>query len=157
MNKRGQVQIGETIAVLLVFFILVLIGFMFYTMVIKSNLETEAEESNQLKAIELAQKASFLPEIQCSQENIIKENCIDIFKLDAASRIILNNEVFYYDKFLFSTISVEEIYPVSRNWILYDRQPPRFLNNISTPIPISLFDPTTRKNSFGILRINTFS
>jgi hypothetical protein len=157
MKKKSQVQMGETIAVLFVFFILVFMGFMFYTKIIKANIGEESAERNQLKAIEIAQRVSFLPELQCSQENIVTDNCIDILKLGAASEIIPKNEIFYYDKFLLSTISIKEIYPGSSEWILYDRPPEGLANKISTNIPIALFNATQRKYSFGVLTINTFN
>ncbi|MBS3102043.1 hypothetical protein J4458_01185 [Candidatus Woesearchaeota archaeon] len=156
-SRKSQVHMGETIAVLLVFFILVLIGLIFYTRIIKGNIETEKEESRQLKAIEIAQRVSFLPELQCSEENIVTDNCIDIMKLDAASGIIRRNEIFYYDMLLFSNITLKEIYPEERQWDLYDRSLGNFTSKLSTNVPIALFNPITKKYSFGVMEVSTFT
>lgn len=166
MRKKSQIQMGETIAVLIIFFILIVIGFIFFTRVIKGNIEIEIEESRQLKAVEIAQRASFLPEIQCSEENIVTDNCIDILKLEAATEgtiadpsIIETNQIFYYDKLQFSDISIEEVYPGNRIWDLYNRPlgEGNFTSKMSTNIPIALFDPTKKKYYFGVMKVDTYT
>ncbi len=151
--KKSQVQIGETVAVLLVFFILVLMGFSFYTKVIKGTIRDEMEEARQLKAVEIAQRVSFLPELKCRGENV--DNCIDILKLEAASEIMRQNEIFYFDILEFATISIKEIYPEEESWLLYDRTL-NDVNNISTRVPIALKDPRVKKYKFGVMQVNTF-
>src|SRR3989344_3891173 len=154
--KKSQIQIGETVAVLFVFFLLVIIGFIFYASVIKSNIVSEKEELSQLNSIEIAQKVLNLPEFQCS-EGIVKEkeNCIDVLKLGAAQEIIQQNEVYYFDIFEFGKISVMEIYPDVGEWDVYSKMTDDFRSNFSTNIPVSLYDPRTKRYSFGILSIET--
>ena len=157
MNKKNaQIQMMETIAVLFIFFILVVMGFVFYAKILKGNIEEQKEESIQLNAIEVAQRASSLPELQCSEDNIVSDNCIDILKLEAASGIMRQNDVYYYDRLLFSKVTVNEIYPGSNEWELYSRPLDEFSNKITTSIPISLFNPIENKNSFGIMTVELF-
>lgn len=155
-KKSAQIQMMETIAVLFIFFILVVVGFVFYAKILKGNLEQQEEESVQLNAIEVAQRASSLPELQCSEDNIVSDNCIDLLKLEAASQIMQQNDVYYYDRLLFSKITVNEIYPDSKEWALYSRPLEDFSNKITTSIPISLFNPIENKNSFGIMTVELF-
>ncbi|MBR9706307.1 hypothetical protein GOV14_04680 [Candidatus Pacearchaeota archaeon] len=156
MNKKSQMHTMETIVVLFVFFILLIMGFIFYVRVAQSNIGTEQEEARQLKAIEIAQRAMFLPEIQCSEENIISNNCIDYLKLVAASEIIKQNELYYYDKLGFSNITITQIYPNPKNWTLYDKSLEEYQDKIITNIPISIFDPREKKNSFGVMKVEYF-
>ncbi|MAE42761.1 hypothetical protein CMO93_03245 [Candidatus Woesearchaeota archaeon] len=158
MKKKAQAQMLETIAVLFIFFLLIVIGFVFYAKVLKGNIELQKEESMQLNAIEVAQRASSLPELQCSEDNIVSDNCIDLLKLEAASEIIVKpeNEIFYYDRLLFSKITVNEIYPDEKEWSLYDKSLDEFSNKIVTNIPISLFDPVNNKNAFGVMTVTLF-
>ena len=95
--KKAQIQIMETIAVIFVFFILVMIGFMFYARIAKTNIQSEIESISELKSIEIAQRVMFLPELQCS-EGVVSEikNCFDILKLKAANDIITRNENEFY-------------------------------------------------------------
>lgn len=157
MHKRAQVQIGETIAVLFVFFILVIVGFIFYVKVIKGNIETENEEFSQLRSVGIAQRVMFLPELQCSEDNIIIDNCIDLLKLDAARDTIKQNELYYFDILEFSDINIIQIYPNEDKWNIYSRKTEEFKSKFITNVPISLYDSTTRKHGFGVLTIETLS
>lgn len=158
MNKKAQIQIGETIAVLFVFFILIAVGIVFYVKVIKSNLESEKQDLSQLGSVAIAQRVMFMPEIQCSQD-VVEEitNCIDILKLESAPSTIRENELYYYDLLEFGDVSISQIYPNDARWALYSRKTKDFNNRFVTNVPISLFDPITRKNGFGVLTIETLS
>ncbi len=90
---------GESVAILFIFFILLIFGFVFYANVMRSSAKVELEENIQLKAISIAQKASFLPELQCSEENVRKEDCIDLLKLESASSLLDSNNIYYFDIF----------------------------------------------------------
>ena len=146
----------ETMAVLLIFFVLLLIGFMFYVKVMKGNIEIEEEEAKQLQAIQVAQRAMFLPEVQCSEENVVDPDCIDIFKLDAAADIMGQNQIYYHDRLGFSTIVVNEIYPYSNSWALYNNPMEGFEDKITTDLPISIFDPKEKKRAFGIMQVSVY-
>lgn len=157
MHKKSQIQMGETIAVLFVFFILVIIGFIFYVKVIKSNAEVQSEESSQLNSVDISQKVMFLPELQCSEGNRIADNCIDILKINSAQNVIRDNALYYYDLLEFGNISVSQIYPSEAQWTIYSRKNPEYQNRFVTNVPISLLDPVTRKQGFGVLTIETLS
>jgi len=157
-SKTSQINMLETIVVLAVFFILVVFVFIFYFKVSENNAETQKEENTQLNAIKIAQKASFLPELQCSQDNVAVENCIDLLKLAAISDIIKENEIHYFDAFSFSRITINEIYPdVEELVVIYDKPLEEYSNKIVSNIPISLFNPLNNKNSFGVMVVEVFS
>ncbi len=156
-SRKSQIQIGETIAVLFVFFILIIIGFIFYVKVIKGNIESETEELSQLRSIGIVQRIMFLPEVQCSEDNIITENCIDVLKVQAAQDIMKANELYYYDLLEFSNVTISQIYPSEAKWSLYSRKTSDFKSKFVTNAPVSLYDPTTRKHGFGVLTIETLS
>src|SRR3989338_2076032 len=160
MKKRAQIQIGETIAVLIVFFVLVAIGFIFYATIIKSSIETEKEELSQLKSVGIAQRMMFLPEVQCSENNILTDSCIDMLKLDAAEKTMRDNGILYFDLLEFSEINVTIIYPQSAaaaksRWTIYSREPENYRSSFLTRVPVSIFDPTSRTYIFGVLSIET--
>ncbi|MBI2557970.1 hypothetical protein HYW20_01500 [Candidatus Woesearchaeota archaeon] len=155
MDKKSQIQIGETIAVLFVFFILVAIGFIFYVKVIQSNLEQEKDEASQLRSVGIAQRVMFLPELQCSEDNIITDNCIDVLKLESAKGIMKEKELYYYDMFEYSSINITQIYPTEAKWSIYSKETDDFSSKFVTNVPISLFDPAGRKYGFGVLAIET--
>lgn len=157
--KKAQIQMMETIAVLFIFFILIVLGFVFYGNVLKGSVANQQEQAQQLQSIELAQRVSTLAELQCSDDNIVSDNCIDVLKLEAASRIITQpaNEIYYYDRLLFSEVKVQEIYPEATNeWILYSNPLEEFSSKIVSNIPISLRDPITKKHAFGVMVVELY-
>ncbi len=154
-KKKSQIGMSETIAILFIFFILVAFGFMFYLRIHRASIKTQLEKSVDLMAIEITQKISFLPELQCSKKNIITDNCIDILKLESAKAIINENKESYYDLFSDSEIVVEEIYPKKKTWILYNKTI-EDTSAIFTPVPILLYNSTSDENYFGVLQIKYF-
>ena len=157
LRKKGQIQIFETIAVLIVFFILIAIGFIFYGKVVKNDIEEEADQISQLRSISVAQRAMFLPELQCSEDNVVRENCIDLLKLEASSLIIDPDNPYYFDMFGFSELNVSEIYPESRQYTIYSRKITDYKSKFVTNVPISVYDPATRQYHFGVLTLETMS
>ena len=152
---------GETVGILFVFFILLVFGFVFYMNVMRSSSEVDLEENLQLKAIGIAQKASFLPELQCSEENVRTEDCIDLYKLKALSDMVDGNRLYYYDIFEYSDIYVKEIFPDlwedEGDWkYLYQNSLTEYKDKISTFIPVSLYDPNDKSYSFGILAVEVY-
>lgn len=158
--RKAQIQIGETVAVLFVFFILVILVIIFYVKVLKGNIQSEIQESSQLKSVGIAQRAMFLPELQCSEDNVIKDNCIDRIKLENAGTLMQGNEVYYYDLFEFSSIIISEIKldgTIVEISNIYTKTLDNFKNKFVTNVPISLYNATAKRNSFGILTIETYS
>lgn len=146
----------ETIAILFIFFILVFIGLIFFFRIMKSNVADEIEEAKELSAIEAAQIASSLPELQCSQNNIIESNCIDILKLENAVEVV--NTTTYFDLFSYSRITVQQKYPLPyTNWTLYEKKPVNVTEVRPTYFPISLFDPKTQYYYFGVMIVDAYT
>lgn len=160
IGKKSQIQIGETIAVLFVFFILIAIGFVFYVSIVKSNVESEGEELSQLASIQVVQKVTSMPELQCSKDVVKEElDCIDMLKLRAAQSVISENKAYYFDLFGFGEINVKEIYPNPDSLILniYSNNIQDYKDKFVTNFPVSLYDPIEKTNKFGILTIVTLS
>lgn len=151
---------GETIAVLIIFFFLLIFGAVFFFNVQRSKIVQNQGEFYAQESIKVSQITAYLPELQCSTENIVNDNCFDKYKLDAARGHIMNNSNFYFPFFTYSEIMVEEIYPNKLSWTLYNftiNQSGKIQSGIiPTYIPLSLYDPITKQYSFGVLYIGYF-
>ena len=162
-TKKAQIKMFETIAVLLIFFVLIGFGLIFYGKIQGQGFQERQEENFELKAIQTAQVVSFLPELQCSSNNIIVDDCFDILKVEALSEIISNpqnqklkNE-YYYDLFGFSSITIEQVYPLPvASWLIYEKTIEKTKAKSSIKIPISLYDPDSRAYNFGILTVDVY-
>ena len=163
-TKKAQIKMFETIAVLLIFFVLIGFGLIFYSKMQRESIQETGEEYFELKAIQTAQLVSFLPELQCTSptsSNIVDDNCFDLLKVKALSGIIKNDQKlrteYYYDLFGSSKISIEQIYPFGMGWDIYEYKSLTNKKSISSiKIPISLYNASSNKNNFGVLNIDVY-
>lgn len=158
--KKSQLHMMETIIILALFFILIIMGYAFYLNVTGDSIDDEIWEGSSLNAAKIAQRASSLPEMQCSQKNVVASNCIDTLKLEPALESIKNpeNEAYYFGIFSFSRITVYEAYPNPKELsTVYDRQMKDYSSKIATNIPVSIFYPLENKYAFGIINVEAYS
>ena len=148
MDKKSQIQSMETIAIVFVFFIFVFIGIMFYMNVARSNISERIDEYKELSKIQVVQVVSSLPELQCSQDNIVEPNCLDWMKVEEATDIVTDAD--YFDLFGFSRITIKQVFPYTYEYVFYDRLK-EDEDKLASYFPISLFDAKTQDYSFGVL------
>ena len=152
MNRKAQIRMGETIAVLIIFFFLLILGAIFFLNVQKGKMSVETLKYVAQEGIKISQVISSFPELQCASNNIIEDNCFDIFKLNISAGNVITNTQYYYSLFRYSEIVVEEIFPTKRIWSIYNNT-----LNTSVPtytwIPVLLYNATSKQNSFGVLSV----
>jgi hypothetical protein len=141
----------ETIAILFIFFILLVLGLIFYANVQGQEQQKKSREFRELRAIENMQKLMFLPEIQCGKQGIEIYTCADALKLDALEQQIQENPVYYADLFGNTQIVVREVYPGTKSWLITNRTE----TGIKSFIPISIWYPVEDRFSLGLLEIMT--
>ena len=91
MKKKAQAGMFEIIVVLFVFFLLIGFGLIFYAGMQKRSSTEDSKRVLELRAVRVAQIASTLPELQCSLDNAVRENCIEVEKAMAAKDVIEKN------------------------------------------------------------------
>ncbi|MBW2967494.1 hypothetical protein KY362_03335 [Candidatus Woesearchaeota archaeon] len=149
---------GETIAIMFIFFILLIVAAVFYMNVQRSTAVREIGEAYELRSVELSQIISFLPEVQCTEFNIVQASCFDLYKMMAMSAVRQDPKVqdLYMREFGTTTIRLVEVYPAEAEWVLYDNAAEHFTSAPITHIPISLYNATADEFYFGVLEITTY-
>ncbi len=155
--RKSQIKMGETIAVLIVFFILLLVGMVFYAKFKGDSIERKREEMDIMNTIEIAIKASRLPELQCTTAGIECGNTIDLLKLQALEEIIKYDLIGnpYYDMFYASEIVIEQVYPTTNSWILYNFSGGK-TSVQPVYVPVTIHDVITDEYSFGFIRVGVY-
>lgn len=157
-NKKAQLKMFETIAVLLVFFFLLGISAIFYSYITKSTAQQEATKQTEHYATQIAQKAFFMPELACTLAEVTQPNCFDVYKIQAFTQ---NQETnYYYTIFGQSKITVTLLWPEREQqptWTLYDWMPPTITGSINSYSPVILQNSTNNKNYFGIIEVTAYS
>ena len=162
-SSKGQIKMFETIAVLIIFFFLIVFGLAFYGMMSAKGFQRESERLLQLEAVGLAQKVSFMSELDCSQTAIQKENCFDKYKIEAFAGMLnssIDAQDYYFFSFGYATIKLRQIFPEERSYVIYEKPKKRWTTQLLTPIPIVIFDETASRlgtYSFGVLEVITYA
>jgi len=163
MSRKGQMQMTETIAILFIFFILLLFGIIFYFRYQKIAFQEKQEELLGARAMESTLKALFMPELICSRgEAEPEDNCFDVLKLNATQETMKNYlDEYYFEMFSYATIIVQETYPENKTWILYDKPKPEFTRKEPTFFVVTLKDELAGNNQpeygFGHVAVTVYS
>jgi hypothetical protein len=154
-HKKAQIKMGETIAIMFVFFILLVIGAVFYMNIQRTSVSREITAAYDLRSVEISQVISYLPEAQCTDFNVVRPSCFDIQKLIAISEMSGDPVFFdiYSREFEYSKISLSVVYPFNAQWVLYDRSDIEFTSAPMTSIPIAVYNTTSDEYYFGVLEI----
>lgn len=147
-NKKAQLKMFENVGVLVVFFFLLGIGVVFYFNHQSQAFAIEQKKLLELRSLQLAEQMYNLPELDCHYGSVRIDGCIDKIKLNIFKTIIENKKEQYFDIFAYSTIKINQIYPVQEEIILYDEkisydEKPleKFVSRVYK-IPVLLFDST---------------
>ena len=120
----------ETIAVLFIFFVLLLFGIIFYYKYQQVAVKEKQEELLAARAMDTTLKTLFLPELTCTRREAEPEdNCIDMLKMrqaNATFRKYIND--YYFGIFSYARIRVVDLTD-KQEWILYDKEKTKILDN----------------------------
>ncbi|HLC88527.1 MAG TPA: hypothetical protein VJG49_00675 [Candidatus Nanoarchaeia archaeon] len=165
-NRSAQIRMTETIAVLFIFFVLIMFGLIFYYQYHKVSLKEKQAELFATRALDTTLKTLFLPELACSKGEAEPEaNCFDLMKLRHANQTIQDHLAdYYFDLFSYAKISVTRTYPApSESWIIYEKkpgqldQPNQELNYEPTFFVVTLKDGITGSYGFGFIEVGVYS
>ena len=170
-NRKAQIQMGETMMIMIILIILLVVGLLFYGKLKGGDLEAKLGEVEELDIVKLSEVAYNLPEIQCTISQVADYGCIDkvrveklTAKLDKTGKWSDGPEYYYYrELFGKSTIRIEE-YSIKEQkfktiYMLYNYTQKAGItdnDNVSVQqinMPLIIHDPKTQLNSFGILKV----
>ena len=162
-KRKGQIRMTETIAVLFIFFVLILFGMIFYVKFQTAAAKQRQEEALANKAMDIALQALYLPELQCTNGPYEREdNCFDILKFNGSKQVFLQErDKYYFDLFSYSRVVVEQIHPTNVSWVLYDKPKANFTLKERTYFVIALRNQTRVTDvspyGFGYLMVEVFA
>ena len=162
--KKSQIQLGENIIILFIFFILLIFAVVFFTRLQSTKIGKKISEDIEGRSLEISQRIQFLPEFQCSKNNAeIRSGCYDEYSIYGLEALNPNEKEYYFDIFGFSRVSVQKLFPTKKDPdIIYSREIANATNIIVTNTPIilcSFVDQGQAKGkcSFGVLKVEVFT
>jgi len=160
LHKQGQIHLSETVAVIFIFFVLILFGAIFYYNFQEASFKEKQQELLAARAIDTTTKILFLPEISCTKlESEAEPNCFDMMKARHLPELIDKFNQIYFQLFSYAKITLTQIYPESFELVLYDQEPPQWSSKQPTFFVVALKDE--RKGSdnygYGLVKVEVYS
>lgn len=159
LGKKGQVHLTETIAVLFIFFILIIFGMIFYSKYQQISFKEKSEEFVASRAMDTTLQILFLPELICSRgEAEPEDNCIDLMKLRHANETMQDHaEDYYFDMLSYATITITQLSAEEKNFVLYDKPQPNYKKKEPTYFVVSLRDDVVGSYGLGYVKVEVYS
>ncbi|MFH1174707.1 MAG: hypothetical protein V1725_06230 [archaeon] len=151
--KKGQLQMLESIGVIIIITFLIFFSFSIYQRFHASEIARKNQQQNQLSAIDVANRIGELPELQCSHVDVVTVGCFDLVKVQTFAAFATSPafRLMYYPLLRESSITVYETYPSPHNFTIYEQN----ATNTSIPffMPITIYHPQERTYGFGYIEV----
>ncbi|GEM_PF-1099177 len=159
IGKTGQIQMFESVAILVIFFFLIAFGATIWYGAQKTSLTKDLEQTLTTNALNIALRATHAPELDCSLLGVQQQECIDITKAEQYANITQQEQarLMYFELFGFSTITLTQLYPAREPLILYTNPLQNATTIHTTGLPILIQNPAQQTNSFGMITIQTYA
>jgi hypothetical protein len=161
-RKHGQIQMGETVAVVVIVIILLIIGIAFWGRVSNSDIEDINTQSQELSVIEIANTVSELPELKCYEAGVNKVKCLDMYKIRSMNESMNNVEVFKYYNSYFknSKIIIMKLYPnvntMEENITIYDAKLNNNTKTLQISLPVNIVDGVEKTTFYGLIIVEGY-
>lgn len=158
MSTRGQLQIGVTTMVLIVFIVLLLFSLVLYFRFTYQGLEETRSSLLDQRYNNLLSVIIGMPEFRCSRGGVESE-CLDAAKLSGFSEVYKNNKEYYSNLFgtvngIWVDVPVNDVsnlnYPGQGRFLVYGKSD---LKGGIYSVPVSLYYPESKRYKIGILKI----
>lgn len=159
-TRNAQLQIGESIMVIIIITILAVFLFNFYFRLATNDLQQQIGEIDELNVLETAQIASNLYELTCSKAGVT-DVCFDAHKTIAFAELRTEQpelvQDYYQELFGNSKISLITVYPEEHEYVLYwNNATNGSQTSIPVVIPVAIHNGSSDTNTFGIFRIEQY-
>ncbi len=163
-QTKAQIKMTETIGVLVVFFILILFGIIFYVQYQKGTIREQKEAAIVKRAIATSLKTFYLPELRCTKAfDVAFTACVDIYKAEIFAEKLDDNYDFYFNIFGKSHIYLQDIIK-NQTIELYNGTPAKWAKRIPIRFPVLVYNAPapgscgdiTGVCDFGVLSVNIY-
>lgn len=159
-GKKSQIEMGETVAVLIIFFIMLVLAFTYFIFIKAGESTDLLQEKEAKQSIKVTQEATFLSELACTHEGVVQNDCVDLRKLNAFQEVRAEAGLLYFDKLGYSKVKVFKTYPDDeKDWLVYETLDPKRSATRVTQIPISILSITNdgfEQYMFGYLEVTYY-
>lgn len=158
-STKGQIQIGETVAVLLVFIIIMVFGLYWFSTASSASVSGERAELARMELIEITKSVMNLPELQCSVAGTPDATCLDEERVRAFNQLIRSDQAFeehYRSAFLANTqasykLHIENLRAGGSHQVFDFTTGDENASQQKAAVPVVLYDPVSGRKDFSML------
>jgi len=156
MTKKGQLEMGITLMVIIIFMVILIASLILYFRFTYTQIEENKESILDQRYNSLLNVIIGLPEFRCSKAGVESE-CLDASKLDGFREVSDSNSDYY--KTIFGDVEEIWIEVIPENGKDYYDQIEYNIyggsngKGVIYSVPVSLFYPDYKKYKIGILKI----
>ncbi len=155
--RKAQIKMVESVFVIIIFMIILVIAIVFFSRFQRSESQFQDTQESLRQSVQMAQSFASLPEIACTENNVIRSNCVDQRKLEMMDQLSTTESVYYYDLFRYGTVTIEKIYPEvddnqGERWVIYNQTKPNS-SFFSMAIPMSIYDSENSERHIGLMEV----
>lgn len=142
--------------VLVIFFILLVFGLVFYARFSETSAQDSYRETMIMHAMDATERFQYSPEVLCSRVSVGSDtNCFDLLKLKGFERLFEDEEkeVQYGKYYPNNLVEVHIIYPedFQDEFVLFDTTDGDSFNSETSFMPAVFFNATSDERYFGYL------
>ncbi len=143
--RKGQVQIQESLFVLIIFAVLLLIGLIIFYRFTIAGIKADINSYEDFKFKALIATIPEMTEFRCSLLGQDQE-CMDLEKVKGFS--FLNED--YFKEFGYKNIMLEVVYPnENKIYTIYDKKPVKYTSIKRVSSLVSIYDSSDNKYKVG--------
>lgn len=158
--KQGQIHLSESVAVIFIFFVLIIFGAIFYYNFQEASFKEKQQELLAARAIDTTTKMLFLPEAACTKRETEREpNCFDMMKVRYLPEQFKRFNQTYFSLFSYAKITIKQLYPEPLELIVYDQEPPQWSSRQPTFFVVALKDELNGQDNYGygVVQVEVYS
>ncbi|MDP7180868.1 MAG: hypothetical protein QF486_06285 [Candidatus Woesearchaeota archaeon] len=161
---KAQINMFETIAVLVVFMFLLGVGLVVYAGIHKSSLEKDVSQARDVRSVRIAETAFFMPELDCTFRGVRPPGaCLEKLKIDALTTINSDplKNANYFELFGTSKITITQHFPPTDDTgavyvrVIYDAGAEGIVKIHRTPVLLLDVTKGPTAYSFGVMEVET--
>jgi hypothetical protein len=157
-NNKAQIQIMQTVVVLLLVFVVLFIGFIFAMTQEKRATQRQLQQLLVLTEQKKSQSINYLTEFNCIIDNVIIKDCFDKLSIESFKVRVKEDNLYYGSVLGTIKIEIEENIDgeLSRN-IIFENKKEVFETIKQYQLPISLYDPIKNIKNNGVLYLEIYN
>ena len=166
--KKAQLEGMEQIIIIFIVIIIALVFLAIFLRLSVGKSKVISAEELEKSAVDIATIVSAMPELQCTKNNVIPTNCMNILKAHILATdsdnpsnglpdFIEENKGYYHSIFGFSKITIKQDYPATPktpDLVIYDRDtdipPDKRKHTIVISLPRMIYNPENAGNCFAL-------